>query len=63
MNKFKFLLVATLLFSLATNAQTADEILENYFENTGGLENFKGIKMSAKVNQGGMEIPLEMYQI
>jgi len=57
------------LFAMAimapVQAQTADDILASYFENIGGLENFKnikGIKMSAKVNQGGMEIPLEIYQ-
>ncbi|MEM1258288.1 MAG: outer membrane lipoprotein-sorting protein [Bacteroidota bacterium] len=47
-------------------AQTADEILENYFENTGGMDAWKsleGMKMTAKVNQQGMEIPLEIYQM
>jgi outer membrane lipoprotein-sorting protein len=62
--KRKFLLATTaLLFSMATMAQTADEILAKYFENTGGLEKWKalkGMKMMAKVNQGGMEIPLEI---
>lgn len=46
-------------------AQTADEIINNYFENTGGIENWKkleGVKMSAKVNQGGMEIPIDIVQ-
>lgn len=45
---------------------TVDQILENYFENTGGLENWKalqGVKMTAKLNQGGMEIPLEIVQM
>ena len=45
---------------------TVDEILDNYFENTGGLENWKalkGIKMTAKVNQGGMEIPIEIVRL
>ncbi len=67
MKTLKLLLVALLVsFSAQINAQTADEILENYFENIGGLENFKkleGIKMSAKINQQGMEIPLEIYQL
>ena len=56
-------LVGTLSFS---NAQTVDEILAKYFENTGGLDNWKkleGIKMSAKVNQGGLEIPLSIVQL
>lgn len=45
---------------------TVDEILTNYFENIGGLEKFKaleGMKMSAKVNQGGLEIPIEIVQL
>jgi outer membrane lipoprotein-sorting protein len=62
------LLTAVVLgfFALTANAQTADEIIANYFENTGGIEKWKtieGIKMSAKVNQGGMEIPLEIIQL
>ncbi len=47
-------------------AQTADEILSKYFENTGGLDKWKavqGMKMIAKVNQGGMEIPLEIVNM
>jgi outer membrane lipoprotein-sorting protein len=48
------------------HAQTLDEILANYFENTGGREKWsslEGLKMSAKVNQGGMEIPLTIVQL
>ncbi|PIF01272.1 MAG: outer membrane lipoprotein-sorting protein [Maribacter sp.] len=51
--------------TMPLSAQTADEILDNYFENIGGLENLKnlkGIKMVAKINQQGMEIPLETIQ-
>ncbi len=53
-------------FAIPTQAQTVDEILANYFENTGGLDawnSLEGIKMTAKVNQQGMEIPLEIYQM
>ncbi len=56
-------LMATTMIS---SAQTADEILDNYFENIGGKEKLKsleGIKMMAKVNQQGMEIPLEIIQL
>ena len=45
---------------------TVDEIIDNYLENTGGKEawsNLQGIKMVAKVNQGGIEIPLEIVQM
>jgi len=61
---FTIILSAT-LFS-GTYAQTADEIIAKYFENTGGIEaweSIEGIKMNAKVNQGGMEIPVEIVQL
>ena len=63
--KLTITLIAVAL-AMPLQAQTADEIIENYFENTGGLDNWKnleGIKMTAKVNQGGMEIPLEIYNL
>lgn len=67
MKKMKLLCIALIIgFSTQINAQTADEIIANYFENTGGIakwQEVKGIKMSAKINQGGMEIPLEMIQL
>ena len=66
MKTLKLLALAVMLglFPQA-NAQTADEIINNYFENTGGIDNWKkleGVKMSAKVNQGGMEIPIDIVQ-
>jgi len=65
--KRKLLMIAAgLLVSAAAMAQTADEILAKYFENTGGLAKWKalkGMKVSAKVNQGGMEIPLEIVTL
>ncbi len=60
------LFVLAICASITINAQTADEILTNYFENIGGLENLnkvEGIKMTASVNQQGMEIPLEIIQL
>ncbi|MCP4456794.1 MAG: outer membrane lipoprotein-sorting protein [Cytophagales bacterium] len=64
MKHFKTLLiVAGLMTAIISQSQTVDEIIDGYFENTGGLDNWKsltGIKMTAKVNQGGMEIPLEI---
>ena len=62
----KILVLIVICFSITVNAQTADEIISTYLENTGGVENFKkltGVKMSAKVNQQGMEIPLEIFQM
>lgn len=54
-----------LAVSPIVTAQTADEILANYFENTGGLENWKqvqGLHFEGSVNFQGMELPIEMIQ-
>lgn len=59
---FIFLLIASVV---PASAQTADEIIANYLENTGGEEawsELQGIKMVASVNAQGMEIPVEIYQ-
>lgn len=61
-----FLITLLALVSLNSLSQTADDIIAKYFENTGGIEKWqslKGVKMSAKITQGGMEIPLEIYQL
>ena len=62
--------VALIVFGLClvtiVNAQTADEVIMNYFEATGGYDawgKLENIKMTSKVNQGGMEIPLEIVQM
>lgn len=60
------LVIVAVVGSLTLHAQSVDEILSTYFENIGGEENFrniKGVKMTAKVNQQGMEIPLEIIQM
>lgn len=62
------LLLTLFIFVLGTSlqAQTVDQILEKYFEAQGGkdkLKSLKGMKMTAKVNQGGMEIPLEIVNL
>lgn len=62
---FVFLLL-TCTFGQNIHAQTVDEILSSYFENIGGEANWKslkGVKMTAKVNQGGLEIPVEIVQM
>lgn len=62
----RILVLIVIVCSYSINAQTVDEIISNYFENTGGIENWEkieGIKMNAKVNQGGMEIPIEIVQL
>lgn len=65
--KIKLLTLALCLsLSPALFGQTVDEIIKKYFENTGGLAKWKalnGLKITAKVNQQGMEIPLEIVQL
>ena len=66
MNRNLLVLLFCFISVTASQAQTAEEIIAKYFENTGGVEKWKalqGIKISAKVNQGGMEIPLEIVQL
>ena len=67
MKKYSILLAIVLMSGWATlHAQTADEIINNYFENTGGVDAWRaveGMRMKAKVNQGGMEIPLEIVRL
>ena len=66
MTTIKTLFIALLILALTPlNAQTADEIINNYFENTGGLENWKNlnsIKFTGEVNMGQMVLPIEMIQ-
>ena len=67
MKKTFFILCSLLLlFSLqAGNAQTVEEIVDNYLENIGGMEQLNAvssIKMIAKGKAQGMELPITMYQ-
>ncbi|MEH6408673.1 MAG: outer membrane lipoprotein-sorting protein [Leeuwenhoekiella sp.] len=65
MKILKTLIVAFLFTGFSSvYAQTADEIINNYLQKTGGKEawnNLKATKMNATVSQGGMEIPLTIY--
>ncbi len=64
-NSIKFLIIL-LFFALNSYSQSVDEIIENYYENTGGIDKWKelqGVKMLAKLNQQGMEIPIELIQL
>lgn len=60
-------LLLALAFTVSfSHAQTADEIINKYLTATGGVENWQkleGVKMSAKVNQGGMDIPLDIFNL
>ena len=61
-----FLVMIVSLITISLNAQSVEEIIGNYLENTGGAENWenvKGIRMNASINQMGMEIPIEMVQL
>jgi outer membrane lipoprotein-sorting protein len=67
--KLKSLIIALFVMTsyvLQAQEVTVDEILDNYFENTGGREAWEsldGILIEASTNQGGMEIPLEIVQL
>jgi len=66
--KLKFILfsLVALFATITTKAQTVEEIIANYFENTGGIDNWrqlKGTLTKAKVNQQGMEIPVTMISL
>jgi outer membrane lipoprotein-sorting protein len=66
MKTLKALFIAVFcFFLLPATAQTADEIIDNYFENTGGAEAWnalQGIKIVGSANTQGMIIPIELYQ-
>lgn len=63
MNTLKSLIVALIIAIIApVNAQTAEEIVSNYLENTGGKENWEkleGVEMVGVMKMQGMEIPFE----
>lgn len=64
--KIKQVLMLVLAFAfISSKAQTADEIINKYFEAMGGqaLAKVEGMKMTAKVNQGGIEFPFVIIQM
>jgi len=65
--KIKQLLMVFAVFCLTTaQGQSVDDIVNKYFENTGGRakwEALQGLKITAKMNQQGMEFPLEIVQL
>ncbi len=67
MKKFTLLLIIAFFgLGISVQAQTVDDIINSYFENTGGDKawgELKGVKMSAKVSQQGMEIPIEIVRM
>ena len=59
-----FALTVILFTSFTASAQTADEIINKYFENIGGkekLSKINGFKMNLVSNYNGMEIPVEIF--
>ncbi len=66
MKLVKLSLIAAFLVALAPlSAQTADEVIAKYFENTGGMDawsKLNGVKISGSVNAQGMDIPVDVYQ-
>lgn len=65
MKKISLLLVFALVSAFAVQAQSVDEILANYFENTGGLENWRKLntmKMQGKMNMQGMDFEFTVMQ-
>lgn len=64
MKKTLFIL-GFVMFVFGANAQTVDEIINNYLENTGGAANWaklSSVKMEGKVAVQGMDLPIEMMQ-
>lgn len=60
------LTMAAMFFFVAANAQTADEIIAKYHENTGGVDKWKalqGMKMTATLKAQAMEFPVEAVQL
>lgn len=65
-NSVLFLVALIFSVNISSHAQTVDEIIDNYFENTGGAEQWRtieGVVFYATVNQMGMEIPIEITQL
>ena len=64
--KQKILTIIALFFAVSfLHAQDVDEIITNYFENTGSIENWKNLKsmkVTAVMNQGEMQMDVTIYQ-
>ncbi|MEO1487003.1 MAG: outer membrane lipoprotein-sorting protein [Bacteroidota bacterium] len=66
MIKLKIALLFIVCASMSLQAQTADEILDNYFENIGGketLNSLNGMKMKGVGKQQNFEFPIEIVQM
>ncbi len=59
------LTLLSVMVSMTVFSQDADEILTNYFENTGGLDtwkNLKTMKIKATFDQGGMQLTAVIFR-
>ena len=66
MIRLKIALLFIVCATLSMQAQTADEILDNYFENIGGKESLNGLsgmKMKGVGKQQNFEFPIEIVQM
>ena len=64
--KIVSLVVAFIGLSFISSAQTAEDIIDKYIQNLGGIEklnSIKSIEMKAKVDYGGMSIPIQMISL
>ena len=61
-----FSLMTIVLFSLSTQAQTADEIISKNLEARGGIEKLRSLQtmtMEGSMNQGGTDIEMKFYYL
>ncbi len=67
MKMFKLLLLGLLCIGFSSvQAQTAEEIVANYFESIGGIENWEkleGMQIDGKMKMQGMEIGLKVVSL
>ena len=68
MKTIKTLFIAVFVIAMTplAHAQTADEIITSYFENTGGMDAWgalNGVLIKGSVNTQGMDIPVDIYQL
>ena len=62
----KILTIALLLGTISLNAQTVEEVINEYSTRMGGLEKYKSIqtiKMTGNVAVQGMELPITVQVI
>lgn len=63
--KKSLLLLALVVYSFASKAQTVEEIISTYHQTIGGTkwDGIAGMQMNANLDQGGMKIPVEVVML